>query len=62
MFIVILFNLYMSTSCKMLGLMSYKLESRLLEEKSTTSDMWMMYHSNGRKQRVTKELLDEGGC
>ena len=28
-----------STSCKMLGWMNYKLESKLLEEASTTSDM-----------------------
>ena len=42
--------------------MSYKLESRLLEEILITSDMWMICHSNGRKQRVTKELLDEGRC
>ena len=40
----------------------WEVEIILKEEKSTTSDMWMMYHSNGRKQRVTKELLDEGGC
>ena len=32
-------NYMQSTSCKMLGSMSYKLESRLPEEISTTSDM-----------------------
>ena len=31
-----------STSCEMLGWMSYKLESRLLGEISTTSDIWMI--------------------
>ena len=31
-----------STSCKMLGWMSGKLESRLLREISTTADMWMI--------------------
>ena len=38
-----------STSCKMLGWMKHKLESRLLGEITTTSDMQMIYHSNGRK-------------
>ena len=33
-----------STSCKMLGWMNHKLESRLLEEISTTSDMLMTPH------------------
>ena len=37
-----------STSCKMLGWMSYKLESRLPGEISTTSDMQMIY-SKGSK-------------
>ena len=44
-----------STSCEMPGWMSYKLESRLLGEISTTSDRY----SNGRKQRGTKDPLDE---
>ena len=35
--------------------MTHKLDSRLLGEISTTSDM-----PNGRKQRGTKEPLDEG--
>ena len=39
--------------------MNHKLESRFLGEISTTSDM-KMYHSNGRKQRGTRESLDEG--
>ena len=43
-----------STSCKMPGWMKYKLESRLLGEISTTSDNLC------RKQRGTKETLDEG--
>ena len=38
-----------STSCQMLGWMKHKLESRLLGEITTTSDMQMIYHSNGRK-------------
>ena len=47
-----------STSCKMLGWM--KLDSRLPGEISTTSDMQMIqYADNGRKQRGTKEPLDE---
>ena len=45
-----------STSCEMLGWMKHKLESRLLVEISTTSDM-QYYHSNGRKWRGTKDLL-----
>ena len=49
-----------STSCEMPCWMSYKLESRLLGEITTTSDMQMIYHSNGRKGRETKEPLDEG--
>ena len=50
-----------STSCKMLGWMNHKLESRLLEELSTTSDMQrcISFYSNGRKWRRTKEPLDE---
>ena len=47
-----------STSCEMLGWMSYKLESKFLGEISTTSDMQI--HFNGRKRRGTKEPLDEG--
>jgi len=37
-----------STSCEM-GWVNHKLESRLLGEISTTSDMKMIYHSNDRK-------------
>ena len=48
-----------STSYKMLGWMKHKLESRLLGEISITSDMQMIYHCNGRKQRRTKVPLDE---
>ena len=45
------------TSCKMLGWMKHKLESRLPAEISITSDIrW--HHSYGRKWR-TKEPLDE---
>ena len=47
-----------STSRKMLGWVKHKLESRLLGEISRTADMQMtlLY---GRKQRRTKEPLDE---
>ena len=38
--------------------MSYKPESRLPGEIPTTSDMQMIYHSNDRKQRETKEPLE----
>ena len=47
-----------STSCKMLGWLKHKLESRLLGEISITSDM-PVYHPYGRKQRGTKESPDE---
>ena len=46
-----------STSCEMLGWMNHKLESRLLGELSTTSDMQMIPR---RKGRGTKEPLNEG--
>ena len=47
-----------STSCKMLDWMNHKLESRLLGEVATTSDMWMI---PPQWQKVkTKEPLDEG--
>ena len=46
------------TSCEMPGWMKHKLESRLLGEISTTSDMQMIPF-NGRKQRDTKEPLNE---
>ena len=48
-----------STSCKMLGWMKHKLESRLLEEISITSDM-QMTPPYGRKRRGTKEPHNEG--
>ena len=46
-----------STSCKMPGWMKHKLESRLLGEITITSDMQITPY--GRKQRGTKEPLDE---
>ena len=46
------------TPCEMLGWMKHKLESRLPGEISITSDM-QMNHLYGRKQRRTKEPLDE---
>ena len=48
-----------STSCEMPCWMKQKLESRLSGEISITPDMQMI-PPNGRKQRRTKELLDEG--
>ena len=48
-----------STSCEMLSWMNYKLESRLLEEISTTSDMQMI-PPLWQKVKRTKEPLDEG--
>ena len=47
-----------NTSCEILGWMKRKLESRLPGEISITSDM-QMTPLNGRKQRGTKESLDE---
>ena len=47
-----------STSCKMLGWMKHKLESRLPREISITSECrW--HHPYGRKWRGTKKPLDE---
>ena len=48
-----------STSCKMPGWVKHKLESRLPREISVTSDM-QMTPPYGRKQRGTKEPVDEG--
>ena len=48
-----------STSCEMPGWMKHKLESRLQGEISRTSDM-QMTPPFGKKQRGTKEPLDEG--
>ena len=47
-----------STSCEMPGWMKHKLESRLLGEKSITSDM-QMTPPYDRNQRGNKEPLDE---
>ena len=47
-----------STSCRVPEWMKHKLESRLQGEISVTSDMQMI-HPYGRKQRRTKEPLDE---
>ena len=47
----------MQSTCEMLGWMKYKLESRLLGEITITSDMQITPY--GRKQRGTKEPLDE---
>ena len=47
-----------STSCKMPGLKTHKLESRLLGEVSTPQ-ICRQYHSNGRKQ-INKDPLYEG--
>ena len=51
-------NFMQGTSCEMLGWTKHKLESSLPGEISIISDM-QMNHSNGRKQRGTKESLDE---
>ena len=48
-----------STSCNMLGWMKHKLESRFPGEISITADMQMTHHPYGRRQRRTKEPLDE---
>ena len=48
-----------STSCKMPRWMNHRLESRLLGEISTASDMHMI-PLYGRKWRGTKEPLDDG--
>ena len=47
-----------STSCEILGWIKHKLESRLLGETSVASDMQII-PPYGRKQRGTKESLDE---
>ena len=47
-----------SKSCKMPGWMKHKLESRFLGGISITSDS-RRHHLYGRKQRGTKEPLDE---
>ena len=47
-----------STSCEMLGLMTHKLDSRLLGEMLITSDMQMTL-SLWQKARGTEEPLDE---
>ena len=52
------FTYMQSTSREMLGWRKHKLESRLPGEISITSDMQMTPHF-GRKQRGTKESLDE---
>ena len=48
-----------STLCEMLGKLKHKLESRILEEITITS-YTQMTPPYGRKQRGTKEPLDEG--
>ena len=48
-----------SATCKMQGWKKHKLESRSLKEISITSDTEMI-PPYGRKQRGTKEPLDEG--
>ena len=47
-----------NTLCEMLGWMNHKLESRLPGEITIALDM-QMNHPYGRKQRRTKEPLDE---
>ena len=52
------FTYMQSMSCEMPGWMKHKWESRLLGEISITSDTQML-PPYGRKQRRTKEPLDE---
>ena len=54
-----LFNLYTEHIRELLGWISYKLESRQVGEISQ-HQICGWYHSKGRKQRGTKEPLDEG--
>ena len=51
-----LFNLDADHILRYASWRSYKLESRLPGEISTTSDIWI-YHSNGRKEEELKSLL-----
>ena len=53
-----LFNLYQSVSGKMLGWMKLKLESRLLGEISTTSDINATLMAESERGKT--EPLDEG--
>ena len=54
------YSTYMqSTSCEMLGWMNHKLESRLLGEISTTSDIQMI-PLYWQKVKRNKEFLNEG--
>ena len=46
-----------STSCKMLGWMKQKLESRFLGEISITSDMQMTPHLTAESEEEIKSLL-----
>ena len=46
-----------STSCKMLGWMKHKLESRLLGEISTTSDIQMIQTLMAESEEELKSLL-----
>ena len=48
-----------STSCKMTGWMNQK-SNQDCQEKYQQPQICRRFHSNGRKQRGTKELLDEG--
>ena len=48
-----------TTSCEMPDWMKHNLKSRLPGEISITSDM-QFQQSNGRKQKETKDPLDEG--
>ena len=55
----LVYLIYMqSTSCEMPDWVKHRLESRLSGEVSRTSDI-QLTHFNGRKQRGTKEPLDE---
>ena len=50
-----------STSCEMPGWMNPKLESMLLGEKSTTSDMQMMAESKEELKNFLMKVKEESG-
>ena len=50
-----------STSCEMPGWMNHKLESMLLGEKSTTSDMQMMAESKEELKNFLMKVKEESG-
>ena len=53
-------NYMQSTSCEMLGWMNHKLESRLLGEISTTSDMQMTVMAESKEELNTPDEGERG--